>query len=248
MDPTIPSAGEIHVGTSGWAYDDWAGVFYPAGLKAANRLEYYASRFGALEINVSFYRLPTPAMIDAWNRRLPEDFQLIVKGSRTITHLKKLVDYQEPLGVFWARVRPLRTLRMVLWQLPPSLRKDVERLDRFLADLPAGVRHAVEFRHESWWGGEVADVLARRGAVMVAVSHPTMPDTVVPTCDALLVRFHGLTTPLYRYDYSDEELAAWAERLRPHLAGRTLFAMFNNGYEGNAVRNALRFREMLIPK
>ena len=247
MHPSIRTADAIHVGTSGWAYDDWAGVFYPPGLRASDRLEYYASRFDALEVNVSFYRLPTPAMIDAWNRQLPENFQLIVKGPRTITHLKKLADYRELLKAFWARVRPLRALRMVLWQLPPTLGKDVERLDGFLADLPAEVRHAVEFRHESWWDGEVVDVLARHDAAMVTVSHPTMPDAVVPTCNVLFVRFHGITTPLYRYDYTDVELAAWKERLQPHFAGRRLFAMFNNGYGGNAVRNAIRFREMLIP-
>jgi uncharacterized protein YecE (DUF72 family) len=129
--------------------------------------------------------------------------------------------------------------------LPPSLHKDVERLDRFLAALPGTVRHAVEFRHASWWDDEVAAALARHAAAFVAVSHPALPDEVRPTTDFLYVRFHGLGKELYRYDYSREELAEWAARLGPHRHGRTLYAFFNNDYNANAPRNALTFRELL---
>jgi uncharacterized protein YecE (DUF72 family) len=237
---------ELHVGTSGWAYDDWAEVFYPKGTKAADRLAYYATQFDTLEINASFYRVPSQAAIDAWNARLPESYHLVVKGPKSVTHTARLRDCEEPLQYFLDRVLQLRALRIILWQLPPSLSKDLPRLEAFLNALPGQVRHAVEFRHVSWWDGEAADLLARHGAAMVAVSHPGMPDSVQPTTDFLFVRFHGMGKSLYRYDYSRDELLAWDERLRPFLRDRAVYAFFNNGYEGHAPRNARLFRELLM--
>jgi len=235
----------IYVGTSGWTYDDWSGPFYPDDVKGSQRLVYYAGQFDTVEVNATFYRLPTKTMIDAWNRRLPDSFHLVVKGSRLITHRKKLDDCDDQLEKFWDRVRQLQRLQVVLWQLPPSLHKDVERLDRFLPLLPDGTRHAVEFRHESWWDGEVDEVLRRHDAAFVAVSHPKLPQTVRPTTDLLYVRFHGMGKDLYRYDYSDKELADWSERLKPPLRGRTLYAFFNNDYAANAPRNAATLKKIL---
>jgi len=234
----------IYVGTSGWTYDDWTGPFYPEDVKGAERLAFYAEKFDTVEVNATFYRMPTQNMINAWNRRLGSGFHLVVKGSRVVTHLKKLHDCQEPLQGFLDRVRQLVRLRVILWQLPPSLHKDVERLDRFLSALPGEVRHAVEFRHASWWDEEVTDVLKRHAAAFVAISHPKLPDAIHPTADFLYVRFHGIGKQLYRYDYSREELDGWASRLRPHLRGRTLYAFFNNDYAANAPRNAATFRDL----
>jgi uncharacterized protein YecE (DUF72 family) len=234
----------IYVGTSGWTYDDWTGPFYPHDVKGAERLTFYAGRFPTVEVNATFYRFPTQTMIDAWNRRLASRFHLVVKGSRAVTHLKKLKDCQEPLSGFLDRVLQLRTLRVILWQLPPSLHKDIARLDAFLLSLPAKVRHAVEFRHPSWWEEEVAEVLKQHNAAFVAISHPTLPDTVYPTTDFLYLRFHGVGRQLYRYDYSDEELGDWAKRVKPRLRGRTLYAFFNNDYNANATRNAATFQAL----
>jgi len=237
---------QIYVGTSGWTYEDWQGRFYPDDVKAARRLEFYAQHFNAVEVNATFYHLPTANMITAWNRRLSEDFHLVLKGSQLITHRKKLAECGEAVERFFDRARQLRRLTVILWQLPPSLHKDVARLAAFLDGLPElAARHAVEFRHASWWDDEVADVLARRHASFVAVSHPQMPEDVLPTTDFLYVRFHGKGRQLYRYDYSDDELRAWAERLHKHLAGRRLYAFFNNDYEAHAPKNARRLREIL---
>jgi len=235
----------IYVGTSGWTYDDWSGSFYPEGIKGAERLAFYAQKFATVEVNATFYRLPTQAMIDAWNRRLPAGFHLVLKGSRVITHLKKLVDCQEPLSALLERAGQLCTLRVILWQLPPSLHKDAERLERFLSGLPATVHHAVEFRHASWWDEEVVAALTRHGAAFVAVSHPQLPETIYATADFLYVRFHGLGPQLYRYDYSHTQLEQWVRRLAPHLRGRTLYAFFNNDYHANAPRNAATFAQLL---
>jgi len=223
------------------------GTFYPEDVKGAERLGFYAKRFETVEVNATFYRTPTGTMIDAWNRRLPPDFHLVVKAPRFITHRKKLVDCAEPLQLFLDRVLQLRTLRVILWQLPPSLHQDIERLDRFLAELPprTKVRHALEFRHASWWDEKVVDLLAEHAASFVAISHPTLPDVIHATTDFLYLRFHGLGKELYRYDYSGEELDPWVSRVKPYLRGRTLYAFFNNDYEANAPRNATVFRDLL---
>jgi len=233
------------IGTSGWTYDDWQGAFYPDDVKGAERLSFYATKFDTVEVNATFYRNPAPSAIKAWNTRLGPEFHLVVKGSRAVTHLKKLADFEEALGRCLDRVLQLKRLRVILWQLPPSLHKDVERLDAFLHVLPVSVRHAVEFRHESWWDDKVANVLTRHKAAFVAISHPTLPDTWFTTTDFLYVRFHGIERHLYRYDYTRDELSGWVERLKPDLEGRTLYAFFNNDYHANAPRNALVFRDLL---
>ena len=237
---------DIYVGTSGWTYDDWQGRFYPDDVKGAARLEFYAERFNTVEVNATFYRLPTANMIQAWNRRLGEDFHLVLKTSQLITHRKKLADCDEAVERFFDRATQLKRLTVLLWQLPPSLHKDVARLAAFLDRLPKlPARHAVEFRHQSWWDDEVADALARHKAAFVAVSHPSLPEDVVPTTDFLYLRFHGKGNELYRYDYSDDELRGWAQRLDEHLSGRRLYAFFNNDYQAHAPKNARRLREIL---
>ncbi|MBM3302373.1 MAG: DUF72 domain-containing protein [Deltaproteobacteria bacterium] len=235
----------FYIGTSGWTYDDWSGTFYPKEVKAPERLSFYAGRFNTVEINATFYRLPTQPMVSAWNRRLGEGFHLVAKGSRVVTHLKKLENCLEPLQTFLDRVLQLTRLEVILWQLPPSLHKDRLRLERFLSMLPRGVRHAVEFRHKSWWDEETAELLASHEAAFVAVSHPKLPETIYPTTDFLYVRFHGKGPDLYRYDYSHDELLEWVRNMEPHLQERALYAFFNNDYNANAVRNALVLREIL---
>ncbi|MBW1712575.1 MAG: DUF72 domain-containing protein, partial [Deltaproteobacteria bacterium] len=226
-------------------YDDWPGRFYPPQVKGTKRLEYYAQIFDTVEVNATFYRTPGPKVIESWNRRLAPDYHLVVKAPRAVTHFKKLKDCDRSLEFFLDRVLALKSLRVILWQLPPSLHRDTERLDRFLAGLPQGVRHAVEFRHASWWHETTAAVLARRQAAFVSISHPELPDRIWPTTDFLYLRFHGLGQKLYLYDYSRQELEDWAARLQPHLAGRSLYAFFNNDYEAHAPRNAALFKDLV---
>lgn len=240
-----PIAASVYVGTSGWTYDDWNGVFYPPGVRGPDRLAYYAQKFDTVEVNATYYRFPSPAAINAWNSRLEDDFHLVVKGHRSITHYKKLVDCRDTLQAFMERVLQLNRLKVILWQMPPSLHKDVDRLDVFLKMLPATVRHAVEFRHPSWWNDDTKALLTRHNAAFVAVSHPKLPDTILTTADFLYLRWHGLGKELYRYDYSHEELAEWARRVRPLIEGRTLYAFFNNDYEAHAPKNAVILRNIL---
>lgn len=235
----------LFVGTSGWTYGNWSGAFYPEGMKAAERLTFYARRFNAVELNASFYRAPSQAMIDAWNRRLPDGFRLAAKGARAVTHFKKLEDCREPIAAFCERVHQIRALKVLLWQFPPSLAKDISRLEAFLGDLPVSLRHAVEFRHASWWGNDVADVFQRHNVAMAALSHPQLPDTIYPTADFLYARFHGLGKQLYRYDYSRHELAVWADRLKPYLRDHKVYAFFNNTFYPHAPGNAEVLRDLL---
>jgi uncharacterized protein YecE (DUF72 family) len=237
---------KVFIGTSGWVYEDWWGRFYPEDISGADRLLFYAEKFNTVEVNASFYRLPTQTMIDAWNRKLGAYFHLVLKGSRLITHLKKIKNCREPLQRFFDRALKLKNLKVVLWQLPPSLHKDIGRLDRFLSQLPPKVRHAVEFRHESWWDDEVTTVLSHHNAAFVAVSHPTLPDTIIPTTDFLYIRFHGPGEQIYNYDYPDHELICWASRLRPHIEDKKIYAFFNNDFNANAPKNAVTLGGMLL--
>lgn len=235
----------VHVGTSGWTYDDWTGPFYPQDVRGADRLSYYADRFDTVEVNATFYRLPFKGMITGWNRRLPDSFHLVLKGPRTVTHLKKLRDYGKALSAYLDRVLELHTLKVILWQLPPSLHKDLERLDGFLTGLPETVRHAVEFRHQSWWGDDVAELLTRHAAAFVAISHPKLPNDLIATAGFLYLRFHGLGRRLYDYDYSRKELQSWVAKLEPHRKDRELYAFFNNDIGARAPANAAAFRRLL---
>lgn len=235
----------VFVGTSGWTYDDWRPSFYPEKAKGAERLTYYAGQFNTVEVNATFYRLPTQAMIAAWNKRLGPEFHLVVKGSRVVTHLHKIRNCEHALQKFMELVCQLSRLRVILWQLPPSLHKDIPRLEEFISALPEGVRHAVEFRHVSWWDDETATVLARHRAAFVSVSHPKLPDAIYATTDFLYVRFHGIGRQPYHYDYSDEELYGWVSSIKRHAKPRVLYAFFNNDYQANAPKNAMTLRRML---
>jgi uncharacterized protein YecE (DUF72 family) len=229
------------VGTSGWTYGSWSGPFYPPAVKGSDRLRFYAERFATVEVNATFYRLPTITMAEAWNRRLPTGFRLVLKGSRVVTHMKKLVAPGRALEVFLERALTMRHLAVLLWQLPPVLargQETLDRLDRFLAGLPATVRHAVEFRHPSWWDGSTAKLLARHRAAFVAVSHPCLPREIVPTTDLVYLRFHGEGPRLYHYDYSRDQLVDWARRARAAAGAGTVYAFFNNDVDAHAPANA----------
>jgi len=236
-----------HVGTSGWTYASWTGPFYPPSVKGTAKLDFYAERFHTVEVNATFYRLPSKAMAQSWNRRLPEDFHLVLKGSRVVTHMKKLLAPGRALEVFLESALTMTHLRVILWQLPPQMILNDERLarlDTFLGELPRTVRHAVEFREESWWHDEVAAVLRRHGAAFCGISHPTLPERFWPTADFLYLRFHGKGPRLYDYAYSRKELADWAAR---SLASGVpeAYAFFNNDIHARAPHDAAVLQELL---
>jgi uncharacterized protein YecE (DUF72 family) len=238
-------AERIYVGTSGWSYKGWQRTFYPRDVPVKRHFEYYATQFPTVEINLTFYRLPLPEMVEGWVKKAPPGFLYAVKGSRFITHMKKLAGVEVALDRYFERIRPLRKkIGAVLWQLPPMLQLDVPRLDRFLKLLPSGYRYAVEFRHPSWLVPEVFALLHRRKAAYVPVSSLAMPMTLQTTADLVYIRFHGLEGG-FAHDYTRQELEPWAAHVRSAaLQGKTVFAYFNNDANVRAPANASMFVEM----
>jgi uncharacterized protein YecE (DUF72 family) len=234
--------GEVRVGTSGWQYDDWrGGVVYPEGMGPKRWLGHYASRFPTVEVNATFYRLARESAVERWRDAVPPGFEFVLKGSRFITHRLKLREAEGAVERFFAPLRPvLDRTAVVLWQLPPNFKRNLERLDGFLAGLPPGVRYAVEFRDDDWFHPDTYAVLDRYGASLVWLSSSlTRGHELAATGDHVYVRFHGLSAEAYRYDYAPAELEPWAARLREVAAeGTPAWVFFNNDHEGHAVRNA----------
>jgi uncharacterized protein YecE (DUF72 family) len=241
-------AGEVRVGTSGWQYDDWRGVVYPEGMGPGRWLAHYVTLFPTVEVNSTFYRLAKRTAAERWREAAPPGFQFVLKGSQFITHRLKLKDPGDPVARFFEPLGPvLERTAVILWQLPPNWKRNVERLDAFLDALPSGHRYAVEFRDDSWFHDEVHEVLHRHRVANVWLSSSlTTAHTEVRTGDHVYVRFHGLSEEPYRYDYTRAELEPWAERLREvAAAGVPAWVFFNNDHEGHAVRNAQMLVELL---
>jgi uncharacterized protein YecE (DUF72 family) len=241
-------AGEVRVGTSGWQYDDWRGVVYPEGMGPGRWLSHYVTLFPTVEVNSTFYRLAKRPAVRRWRDTAPPGFEFVLKGSQYLTHRRKLNDPGASVARFFEPLGPvLDRTAVILWQLPPRWKRNVERLDTFLAALPSGHRYAVEFRDDDWFHEDVYAVLDRHGAAQVWLSSSLTADhALVHTGDHVYVRFHGLAEEPYRYDYSRAELEPWADRLRDVAAeGTPAWVFFNNDYEGHAVRNAQVLIELL---
>jgi uncharacterized protein YecE (DUF72 family) len=239
----------ILVGTSGWSYRHWRGVFYPEDLPARDWLRFYATHFATVELNTSFYRTPAAASLKRWRETAGPGFVFAVKANRYITHTKRLRDPAEPVAREMRTMGPLgNSLGPILLQLPPHLALDKARLEALLAALPQGHRFAVEFRHPSWDDAEVYRLLGRR-AVAVCVHDwrgRAWPAAAAENGAPLVyVRFHG-PTGAYTGRYRNETLVEWARRCDGwRAAGRDVFCYFNNDAAGNAVHDALRFRRLL---
>jgi len=238
---------ELRVGTSGFTYEDWKGRFYPPEVKKRAWLEYYCQHFDTVEINMSYYHLPRPAVCEAWRRRSPDRFCFAMKLWGNITHRRRLVHCEEPLETYLESARRLGDkLGPILVQLPPKLNADADRLDKFLDICPSHCRWAVEFRNTDWLRQDVYDVLRAHKAALVI--HDLIPDhPEVLTTDWTYLRFHGTAAEKYHGEYGDDLLRPVAARIREHLAaGRDVFAYFNNDYDCHAVYDALRLKRLVM--
>lgn len=234
------------VGTSGWHYDHWKGRFYPHGLPKAGWLQYYARSFSTVEVNSSFYHLPSENVFRAWREGSSPGFVFTLKASRLITHYRRLHDVDEPLATFFTRARLLgEKLGPILYQLPPDLARDDPRLEDFLTRLPRDLRHVIEFRHATWFADEVYDLLLRHEVAFCIVDHVHLKSPVLATAPTAYVRFHG-ATGVYSGQYGEETTARWAETIR-NLGASTaeVFAYFNNDAEAQAVRDAISLKAAL---
>lgn len=237
---------KVYIGTSGWVYQHWRGIFYPMELHGTKWLAFYADHFQTVELNASFYRLPTENAFRAWATNAPGGFVFAVKASRFVTHVKKLKDVAGAIENLLARARLLGPkLGPILYQLPPGWNCNLERLTDFLAILPTDLRHAFEFRNSTWLTEPVYEALEQHGAALCIISLPEYPVVLRITAPFVYIRLHGAQA-LYGSRYSDRELAWWAEQIAASRdEGRDVYVYFNNDAFGYAVENAFTLRRML---
>ena len=234
----------IRIGTSGWHYKHWLGTFYPAGTKADAQLQYYLRYFDTVEINNSFYRLPSLETFETWKNAVPDDFMYAVKASRFITHAKKLLDPEQTLHDFMDRVPLLaETLGVILFQLPPHWKVNSVRLQQFLAVLPKGFRYVIEFRNETWYQPEIYDLLREYNVAFCIYELAGHITPMEVTADFVYVRLHGPGNK-YQGNYSEADLQQWAVRCGEWAAQCDVFVYFDNDEEGYAAFNAIRLREL----
>ncbi len=239
--------GEVRIGCSGWNYPHWRARVYPPGLPPRRWLGHYARWFDTVEVNSSFYRLPSRDAVVTWAEATPPDFVFTIKASRYLTHIRRLRELPEGILRLYERIGPLvdeGKLGPVLWQLPPRFPRDDERLAGALAALPGG-RHCFEFRHPTWFHEDVYALLRAHGVALVVGDIPSRPfQTRERTADWTFVRFH------YGHrgrngNYSERELATWAGWVREQAALGDVYAYFNNDWEGYAVRNGRLLRRLV---
>jgi uncharacterized protein YecE (DUF72 family) len=237
----------IHIGTSGWSYNHWAGKFYPWEIKKDQWLSYYSKEFHTVEINSSFYHLPKLGTFSNWNKKTGKDFIFSVKASRYITHIKRLVDCREALGRLFEAAGALEgKLGPFLFQLPPNLKKDRKILENFLELLPKNRKFAFEFRNESWFTEEIYALLEDFKCAVVISSSPGFPYTEKLTANLCYIRMHGLQN-LYNSRYSGEELERIASLIKKNLNKNIeSYVYFNNDAMAYAVENARALVKMFL--
>ena len=235
----------IHIGTSGWHYGHWQGPFYPDGIDKDAFLEYYTKFFHTVEINNTFYQMPTEKTLETWRATVKSDFIFAVKASRYITHMKKLKEPEKSVDRFIERITGLRgKLGPILFQLPPRWRINIERLSLFLSFLPKKHRYTFEFRDESWFAAEVYELLAEHNASFCIYDLDGCLSPKEVTADFVYIRLHGPDGP-YRGKYSKKQLAGWAGA----FAGWAktvdeIYCYFDNDQAGFAVQNAIELNDM----
>ncbi len=229
------AAGRFHIGTSGYSYKEWKGAFYPEKLAAKNYLQFYADQLSSVEINNTFYRFPSETMLQGWVEQTPETFTFAVKAVQGITHKARLKDVSELTRDFIQRCQQLgQKLGPILFQLPPNLKRDDERLDAFLAVLPEIGRYAMEFRHESWLDDSVFERLENRGVALVLSEGEKLDTPRRVTAPFVYAR-------LRKEEYSDAELMDWHGFLHAQGdAGRDVYAYLKHDEAGVSPAHALR--------
>lgn len=236
----------IYIGTSGWVYSHWRGLFYPEKLTQAKWLEFYSQYFTTVELNNSFYHLPSEKAFVAWRQRTAPGFVYAVKASRLITHYRKLRNVETALETFSSRARLLGDkLGPLLYQLPPNMTRNESLLEAFIRLLPPELNHVFEFRHESWFDQRVLALLRKHNMGFCIYDMPGVTTPMVATADFVYVRFHG-SCHLYGGSYSDAQLDDWARRIAQLGQGLTsVYIYFNNDAEAAAVANARTLAEYL---
>lgn len=237
---------DIRIGTSGWHYNHWTGLFYPAELPKSKWFEYYAKDFDTVEINNTFYQQPKQSSLERWYKQAPKHFIYSVKANRYITHIKRLKDTSEALERFFEGVGILKEkLGPVLYQLPPSLHKDIDLLRSFIRLLPEKLPAVFEFRHKSWFSEDTYELLNQFGLSFCVHDMPGIVSPRTITADIIYVRFHG-PTGKYAGSYSKSALKNWAQWIKEHTKDIcSIYVYFNNDIHANAIDNARQLKEQL---
>lgn len=239
------------IGTSGWSYAEWVGVFYPTSSES--KLGFYSRIFPTAEIDSTFYAFPKEGMVIGWDRYSPKNFVFNAKLPQTVTHEKLMAlgkPLEEELDKFASLMLPLNNsgkLGCLLIQLPPKYKYDGKHLEGFLALLPHGFKYAIEFRHESWLRAETWKILSKYNVAYTIVDEPLLPPEVHTTADFAYIRWHGRgDRPWYDYHYTEEQLSEWVPKVKEVEGSvKTTYAYFNNHFHGYAVENALSILKML---
>jgi len=228
----------IYVGTSGYSYKEWKGNFYPEKIPAKEMLRFYSERLSTVEINATFYRMPQTSMLENWKEQVPATFRFSLKAPQRITHFKRLKETDEETKYFFETASVLADeLGVVLFQLPPNMKKDFARLEIFLTQLPAATRAAFEFRHPSWFDDDVLDLLRSQNRALCVSDTDDLPTTHIDkTADWGYLR-------LRRVNYSEENLTDWLGRIRDQNWKET-FLFFKHEDEGTGPKLAAHFLEL----
>jgi uncharacterized protein YecE (DUF72 family) len=229
---------KLHVGTSGYSYKEWKGNFYPEDLPAKEMLSYYSRRLPAVEINNTFYRLPQPSMVENWKAQVPASFRFSIKATQRITHIKRLNNVADETKYLLETAALLeKRLGVLLFQLPPNMKKDAGRLKTFLGLLPAETRAAFEFRHESWFDDEIFSLLREKDCALVVSDTDEKPLTeIISTASWGYLR-------LRRTAYEDSDLTEWLKRVKDQK-WKDAFVFFKHEDEGVGPKLAAQFIEM----
>lgn len=237
---------EIRIGTSGWHYEGWIGSFYPADVTKAKLLQTYAQSFSTVELNATFYRLPTGKAVEKWRETVGEDFRFAWKASQYITHFKRLKAEQKNIDLLFDRYDILGAKGgTILFQLPPRLHCDAERLARFLDMLPARARYAFEFRHPSWYEANVLEILSDHDVSLCLSDHAHAPAPWEVTASHVYVRPHGPSGQYYGH-YEIETLRGWAKQMRRWRGeGRDVVCYFDNDQKSAAPADARKLESCI---
>jgi Uncharacterized conserved protein len=242
----IMRKGKIHIGTSGWHYKHWKGTFYPPDIKDSQQFEAYIKYFLSVELNNSFYMLPSAKTFENWRKITPKNFVFAVKASRFITHMKKLMVDIGSISKFFSHASKLEEkLGVVLFQLPPRWQINTERIRNFISALPSGYRYTFEFRDHSWYNDEVYDILRNNNCAFCIYELQYHISPLVVTADFVYVRLHGPGNK-YQGSYNEKILKEWAMQSKDwQKQGKDVFIYFDNDQEGYAAFNAVRLKTLV---
>ncbi|HEY0670535.1 MAG TPA: DUF72 domain-containing protein [Sphingobacteriaceae bacterium] len=235
-----------HIGCSGFYYKHWKEIFYPEGLPQRKWFEFYCEHFNTLELNVTFYRFPQLVSLKSWHERSPDNFTFSVKAPRIITHFKQFHNVTDLISDFYSIIHEGfgSKLGCVLFQMPPRIAYNEERLCRIIDSLDRSFNNVIEFRHESWWNPNVYKAMSEQEITFCGMSHPKLPRDIIQNTKILYYRFHGIPE-LYKSPYKLSDLKSFVEAVKNNRKTNRAFIYFNNDIDASAIANAHELQRLV---